>query len=195
VDFEKRIQLETNPEASSHANRHDYEEHKRKFNKEFRPGRINILKFLQHSDNTQLNIPKAAMKAETIPAAIIADTSPTIYSLPSMINLLLFISAATGLTPARRRSGAVGFHNHYAMSYLSYPVNLPAFCLVNISDKYQGNEQPIPAGISGPVSYHRLERDTAWKEICRAWLRAWHSSVFPVALSCKVRTVISHLLY
>jgi hypothetical protein len=153
------------------------------------------LKFLQHSDNTQLNIPKAAMKAEIMPAAIIEDTSPTIYSLPSMINLLLFISSAPGLCPARCWPGAVGFHHYGPLASFSPPAYLPTFYLVNISDKYQGNEQPIPAGIAGPVSYHRLERDTAWKEICRAWLRVWHSSAFPVALSCKVRTVISHLLY
>ncbi|MDD5312675.1 MAG: hypothetical protein PHO26_06550 [Dehalococcoidia bacterium] len=187
--------METNPEASSHAHRHDYEEYDRKLDKEFKPGSVNILKFFQHSDNTQLNIPKAAMNAATIPEAIIADTSPTMYSLPSMINLLLFISAATGLTPARRWPGAVVINNLYGLSPVSFPANLPVFDLVNISDKYPGNEPPSPEGIAAPAFYRQLERGIASTEICPTLLRAWRLSAFPAALFCKVRTAISHLLY
>jgi len=53
------------------------------------------------------------MKAEIIAAAIREDTSPTVYSLPSMKNLLLFISAAPGPHLPRQMSGAVGLYNFY----------------------------------------------------------------------------------
>jgi len=72
---------------------------------------------------------KAATKAEIMKAPIREDTNPTIYSLPSMKNLLLFISAATGSPPPGRRPGTVGSHL-YKLAGLR-PLVIRAFTLVN----------------------------------------------------------------
>lgn len=61
-------------------------------------------------------------------APIRDDTSPTIYSLPSMKNLLLFISAVPGLPLPGRRPGTVGSHL-YKLAGLC-PLVIWAFTLV-----------------------------------------------------------------
>ena len=68
------------------------------------------------------------MKAEIMKAPIREDTSPTIYSLPSMKNLLLFISTVPGSPPPGRRPGTVGSHL-YKLAWLR-PLVIQAFTLV-----------------------------------------------------------------
>jgi len=63
-------------------------------------------------------------------APIREDTSPTIYSLPSMKNLLLFISAVSGLPLPGCRPGTVGSHL-YKLAWLR-PRVIRTFTLVKI---------------------------------------------------------------
>ena len=71
----------------------------------------------------------------------------------------------------------------------------PAFDPVNISGKYQGNGWPVPAGNGGLVFYRQSAPGTTSKEKCPTSMLTWHWLVFPAALFCKVRPVISYLLY
>lgn len=68
------------------------------------------------------------MKAEIMKAAIRAGTNPAIYSLPSMKNLLLFISSAPGSPPPGSRPGTVG--SHHCQPSGTRPAVMPVLTLV-----------------------------------------------------------------
>lgn len=153
-----------------------------------------------------------------------AATSGMVISLPSIKNLLTFISTVPGLLPHQLKPGTVGLPCYRSVplpfrfglftmvkallarvieslidanlriSSFNYCVVLPEFDPVNISGKCPGNAGPNPAKNAVLDFYRLLIPDTALKEIRRALQLIWHWLVFPVALCCKVRPLISCLL-
>jgi len=105
-------------------------------------------------------------------AAIREDTNPTIYSLPSMKNLLLFISTVPGTPPPGCRPGTAGSHLYKLAGMLS-PVKW-AFTLVKsqpakvacrlvkecFSFMFSNRLAVEPA--YGPVNISGIYRGNAW---------------------------------
>jgi len=112
------------------------------------------------------------MKAEIMAAAIREDTSPTVYSLPSMKNLLLFISAAPGLPSLKRMPGTVGSHRYefaqrFNNNHLSFtPVKKePCKTICNLFKmcfKYALPNFPALWPGFDPVNTSSKYRDNAW---------------------------------
>lgn len=152
-----------------------------------------------------------------------AATRGMVISLPSIENLLTLISTVPGLPSRKLRPGAVGLLHCYSFAIsiqllftivkatltkvieslidanllffgFSCCVVLPEFGPVNISGKCPGSAEPDPAGNAARDFYHRSIPDIASKEIRRALPPIWHWSIFPAALCCKVRPLISCLL-
>jgi hypothetical protein len=65
---------------------------------------------------------------------------------------------------------------------------------VSTSGKYPDSALQVPGGNVSPVSYRRSVQGTALRGRCPVSWPIWHSSIFPVALSCKAQTVVSCLL-
>ena len=105
-------------------------------------------------------------------AAIREDTNPTIYSLPSMKNLLMFISAVPGPPPPGRRPGAVGSHIYKLAAMLS-PVKWvftlvkshPAKALCRLVEEcfsFMFSNRPAVEPGYGPVNISGIYRGNGW---------------------------------
>lgn len=68
------------------------------------------------------------------------------------------------------------------------------FVHVNTSGKYRDSAWQVLEGSAFPVSYRRSVQGIASRGRCLISWPIWHSSAFPVALSCKAQTVVSYLL-
>ena len=105
-------------------------------------------------------------------APIREDTSPTIYSLPSMKNLLLFISTVPGSPPPGRRPGTVGSHLYKLAGFLprvtraftlvkTHP-GKAAWCLVKDCFRFIFPNRLAAGPVFDPVNISSKYRDNAW---------------------------------
>jgi hypothetical protein len=203
INAEQRINLAADPEKSTDAPRHYKKHNYWQLDEELKQASVVFLQFAQHNDSTQCIIAKAAMKEQTNTAPIIEETRPTMYSLPSINNLLYLFSSfhelasvsylfrplskityistgfLNGLSPL---TGVNNYITKIIVMLESWircclngnPASSLPFALVNTSSKYPGTEWPVPAGICVPVSCCRLEPDIALKERHRVSQPTWH---------------------
>ncbi len=164
------------------------------------------------------------MKEQTNTAPIIEDTNPTMYSLPSIKNLLLcfssfyeLVSSGLLIRPLSKISGQLLRYLNKILLLTRVNISITkliampeswihccldgssgsssSFALVNTSSKCQGTVWPALAKTCAQVSCYRLKPNTALKEIYPVSQPTWHLWGFPVALFCKVQIVVSYLLW